>query len=265
MLPPWSQLIRHGAGDAPEAQVLATNVDLVFVMVALDREVNQSRLDRELAVAWDSGARPVVVLTKTDVLAKAESADAAAAVSAGVVGAAVVSTSSRDGTGLDELQGMIGRHDTVVLLGASGVGKSTMSNRLLGEEVLLTGEVRARDHKGRHTTTARHLLPLPTGGVLIDSPGIRSLGLWDAAEGIALTFPEIEDLSGQCRFRTATTTRNRAVPSRPHWPTARWTRPGSPVGASCGPRWPTSSAAARPEPGAGPPTDGRRQASHTSP
>lgn len=199
VLPAWSQLVRHSAGDATAAQVLAANVDLVFVMVGLDRNVNQSRLDRELAVAWDSGARPVIVLTKAD--AVADPSAAAAAVTDAVVGAEVVLTSSLDGSGVSELQTLIGATDTVVLLGASGVGKSTLANRLLGEEVLATGEVRTGDHKGRHTTTARHLLPLPGGGVLIDTPGIRGLGLWDAAEGISLTFPDVEALVEGCRFR----------------------------------------------------------------
>ena len=198
VLPRWSQLDRHGAGQTTEAQTLAADVDLVLITTGLDRPVRPSRVERELVVAWDSGARPVIVLTKADThpdpdAAAAELADAG-------VGADVVVTSAADGRGMDEVRALIGPSDTVVLLGASGVGKSTLANRLLGEERFEVAAVRGVDHKGRHTTVTRHLVPLPEGGVLIDTPGLRGIGVWEADEGLALAFADIEELAADCRF-----------------------------------------------------------------
>jgi ribosome biogenesis GTPase / thiamine phosphate phosphatase len=198
VLPRWSQLDRHGAGQATEAQTLAADVDLVLITTGLDRPVRPSRVERELVVAWDSGARPVIVLTKADMHPDPDAA--AAELATRVVGADVVVTSASDGRGVDEVRALIGPSDTVVLLGASGVGKSTLANRLLGEDRFEVGEVRGVDHKGRHTTVTRHLVPLPGGGVLIDTPGMRSLGVWEADEGLARTFADIEELAEGCRF-----------------------------------------------------------------
>jgi ribosome biogenesis GTPase len=138
------------------------------------------------------------VLTKADTCADADAA--AAAVTDRHAGVDVVVTCALDDRGIDDVAAHIGPHDTVVLLGASGVGKSTLANALLGREALDTGAVRELDHKGRHTTSSRHLLALPAGGVIIDTPGLRSLGLFEADTGIALAFPDIEELIDQCRF-----------------------------------------------------------------
>ncbi len=190
----WSALTRLD-------QVMAANVDVVLVLAALDRPLNLNRLERELVLAWDSGARPLVVLTKAD-LAIDENKAAAEIVEARAIGVDVLSTSARSGEGVDAIADRLRPNLTAVLLGASGVGKSTLANRLLGEEVLATREVRADDGRGRHTTTARHLLVVPTGGVLVDTPGIRSLGLGgDTGEGLAQAFPDIEELAAGCRFR----------------------------------------------------------------
>ncbi len=190
----WSALTRLD-------QVMAANVDVVLVLAALDRPLNLNRLERELVLAWDSGARPLVVLTKAD-QAIDENRAAADTVEARAIGVDVLSTSARSGEGIDAVAEHLRPNRTAVLLGASGVGKSTLANRLLGHEVMATREVRADDGRGRHTTTARHLLVVPTGGVLVDTPGIRSLGLGgDTADGLAQAFPEIEELAAGCRFR----------------------------------------------------------------
>jgi ribosome biogenesis GTPase len=190
----WSALTRLD-------QVMAANVDLVMVLAALDHPLNLNRLERELVLAWDSGARPVIVLTKAD-QALDENKAAAEIVEARAIGVDVLTTSARTGDGVEAIADHLRPNRTAVLLGASGVGKSTLVNRLLGDEVQVTREVRADDGRGRHTTTARHLLVVPTGGVLVDTPGIRSLGLaGDTADGLAQAFPEIEELAAGCRFR----------------------------------------------------------------
>lgn len=190
----WSALTRLD-------QVMAANVDVVMVLTALDRPLNLNRLERELVLAWDSGARPLVVLTKAD-QAIDENRSAISTVEARALGVDVLTTSARSGEGMDVVADHLRPNRTAVLLGASGVGKSTLVNRLLGREVQVTREVRADDGRGRHTTTARHLLVVPTGGVLVDTPGIRSLGLGgDTAVGLAQAFPEIEELAAGCRFR----------------------------------------------------------------
>lgn len=178
-------------------QVVAANVDVVFVVAGLDRPLNIRRLERELTLAWESGARPVVVLTKADRSPLLDVDDVADQL--GLVD--VVLASGVAEPGADALAAELAPGRTGVLLGASGVGKSTLVNRLLGDDVAATGAVREHDRRGRHTTTNRSLLPLPGGGVIIDGPGVRSLSVAGADEGIARTFPEIEELAGACRFR----------------------------------------------------------------
>ncbi|MGK5532186.1 ribosome small subunit-dependent GTPase A [Streptomyces sp. URMC 129] len=196
LLPRRTAIVRSSAARDSYGQVLAANVDTVVVAVSLAVPLDAGRLERLLALAWESGARPVVVLTQSDRAADPAEAIAEAAVAA--PGADVVATSAVTGEGMAELTALL--TGTVVLLGASGAGKSTLGNALLGGDVLDTGEVRHRDGKGRHTTVRRELLPLPGGGVLIDTPGLRGVGLHDAAEGLEQVFAEIEELAADCRF-----------------------------------------------------------------
>jgi len=199
VLPRRSELTRQRSDDADQRQVIAANVDVVLITVPLDREVNLNRLERELVVAWESGAVPAVALTKADL--HPEPQLAVDAVFARDPRVEVVVTSAVTGAGVEGVAALLRPHRTAVLLGSSGAGKSTIVNRLLGAEVQETAEVRAGDAKGRHTTTTRDLLLVPGGGVLIDTPGIRGLLLWSAAEGLSAAFPDIEELAERCRFR----------------------------------------------------------------
>jgi ribosome biogenesis GTPase len=194
VLPRWSSLIRADPVGVGE-QILAANVDLVAVTAPADR-LSPARVERELAVGWESGARPLVVLTKADLAPPGLIEE----LRARLAGVDVLSTSASSGDGVDELRAALRPSRTLVFLGPSGAGKSTLANALVGADVLATGEVRDGDRRGRHTTTSRHLLAVPGGGVLIDTPGIRSLGL-TGDEGIELAFPDIEDLAARCRFR----------------------------------------------------------------
>jgi len=185
-------------GEARGEQVLAANVDTVFLVHALTGTPNLRRLERELVLAYESGAAPVVVLTKAD-LADAPS-DAAAEYASVAPGVDIVVTSVVDGRGIDELRSYAAGNRTIALIGASGVGKSTLVNALVGDHVQETAAVRERDNRGRHTTTARELVLIPGGGVLVDTPGLRAVSLWDADEGFAQAFADIEELAARCRF-----------------------------------------------------------------
>lgn len=199
--PRSTELARRAAGRVPEAQVLAANIDHVFVMETLDRDVSVRRVERQLTIAWDSGATPVVILTKADAVDAEAAAEVVSDVQAVAPGAEVIPISSVDGSGLDKLRRYFGSGGTVALLGLSGIGKSTLVNALTGGAVQRTGEVRATDRRGRHTTVTRDLIPLPeVGGFVIDTPGIREVGLWQAYEGLALAFPEIAGEADACRF-----------------------------------------------------------------
>jgi ribosome biogenesis GTPase len=178
-------------------QVLAANVDTVFAVTAFGRDLNPRRLERYLTAAWDSGAQPVIVVTKLDVADDPEGD--LAAVEAIALGVAAHAVSSISGAGLDELEPYFERNRTVALLGSSGVGKSTLVNRLAGRELLATNDVR-RDGRGRHTTTHRELVALPGGGLILDTPGLRELQLWESGEGLAHTFEDIAAIAARCRF-----------------------------------------------------------------
>jgi ribosome biogenesis GTPase len=177
-------------------QVLAANVDVVLVAVPADR-VSISRVEREVAIGWDSGAEPVVLLTKSDL----DTGEAERDLRARLVGVDVLCVSAANGDGADDVARLLQPVRTGVLLGPSGAGKSTLTNLLMGREVTATGEVRQGDHRGRHVTSARELQVLPTGGVLIDTPGLRSLSLATDHGGVAAAFPDIEELAADCRFR----------------------------------------------------------------
>jgi ribosome biogenesis GTPase len=197
VLPRTSLLRRRDVGGEREQQ-LAANVDLVLLVCGLDRPVKSGRIQRGATLAWDAGATPAVVLTKAAVCGDAEGV--AVRVRDENPSLDVVVTSAHEGVGLDELRALVADR-TVVMLGESGAGKSSLLNALLGEDAAVIGRVRTGDAKGRHTTTARELRPLPGGGVLVDTPGIRAVGLWVDPGAVAMTFPDVEELAAGCRFR----------------------------------------------------------------
>ncbi len=200
ILPRRSAISRKDPDEQVTAeQVLAANLDVVAVVCALDRPVGQNRIERMLAAAWESGAAPAVVLTKADLAPNLGQAVAEAQAAAG--GVDVVVTSAVAGDGIDDVRALLRPSRTLALLGPSGAGKSSLVNRLVGDEVQPTGAVREADARGRHTTTARRLVPVPGGGVLLDTPGLRSLPLWDAGSGVAAAFDDVEDVALGCRFR----------------------------------------------------------------
>ena len=199
VLPRRTAIVRRAPTDhgAP-AQVLGTNMDIVVVMTSLNHDLNVRRLERYLALAWGSGARPVIVLSKADL---ATDLDAALAAVGAVAGdAAIHIVSSKTGVGLAHLAHAFAVGRTVAIIGSSGVGKSTLVNALAGELVEATGAVRADDARGRHTTSRRHLVLLPSGALVLDTPGMRELGLLDVDAGIEDAFEDIATLAAGCRF-----------------------------------------------------------------
>lgn len=199
VLPRKSKFSRKVAGQVTEEQIVATNVDTVFLFTALNLDFNVRRIERYLVLAWESGANPVIVLSKADLCEDPEAL--AAEVAAVAVGVPIHIISSAENRGLDELAAYISPGQTVALLGSSGVGKSTLVNRIYGKDILETGDIRSGDDKGKHTTTHRELITLPGGGILIDTPGMRELQLWDASEGLSTSFQDIEELTEMCFFQ----------------------------------------------------------------
>ena len=197
ILPRRSAFVRKVAGDNAVPQVLGTNLDTVLVVMGLDRDFSLRRLERFMTLAWESKATPVVVLNKSD-LAEDLATDLEV-VNDITRGAAVFTVSALTGDGLEPLRAYIGPGKTVALLGSSGVGKSTLVNRLVGAEVMTTGDLKD-DGRGRHTTTKRELIVLPGGGAIIDTPGLREVQMWAAEGGLAKTFDDIDALSKSCRF-----------------------------------------------------------------
>jgi ribosome biogenesis GTPase len=197
-LPRRSALVRKRPERSSAPQVLAANLDVVLLVTSLNRDFNPRRIERTLAMIWEGGAQPVVLLSKLDLCEEAASyREQAEAVALGVP---VHALSAHSGEGLDELAPYLQPARTLALIGSSGVGKSTLVNALLGQERLATADVRASDDRGRHTTTARELFVLPAGALLIDTPGLRELGLWDAAEGLDAAFEDVDALAASCRF-----------------------------------------------------------------
>ncbi len=198
VLPRRSRFVRKVAGKQIAEQVIVANIDVALVVAALDGDFNVRRIERYMAQCWESGARPAMVLNKAD--ACAESAQFAAQIEEISMGAPVFLVSAKTGEGVEALEASFQKGQTMVLLGSSGVGKSTLVNRLLQEERQPTYAVRDSDSRGRHTTTSRELFLLPKGAMIIDTPGLRELQLWNAAEGLTQAFADIDDLASQCRF-----------------------------------------------------------------
>lgn len=198
-----SAFIRKAAGGTSDEQVVAANVDIAFLCMSLGGDFNLRRLERYLSLAWESGALPVVVLTKADLCDDvSDRLRAAAEVAPGVD---VLVTDSTREDGYREVLERIGPSRTAALVGSSGVGKSTLVNRLVGADCLATGGVRD-DGRGRHTTVRRELVLLPNGGIVIDTPGMRELGMWHDSEGLDRSFADVESYFGACRFADCTHT-----------------------------------------------------------
>jgi ribosome biogenesis GTPase len=196
VVPRRTVFVRRAADETAAAQVVAANVDVALVVAAVT-DLNARRLERYVTAAWDSGATPVVVLTKADL---ADDLDAAVAeAQAAAPGVRVLVTSAVAGEGLDGVRAELAPNRTGALLGPSGAGKSSLLNRLLGEERFATGEIRA-DGRGRHTTTHRELVPLPEGGIVLDTPGMRELGMWADEESLDAAFDDVAELAAACRF-----------------------------------------------------------------
>jgi ribosome biogenesis GTPase / thiamine phosphate phosphatase len=203
VLPRRTVFSRKETMDRVGEQVVAANVDTVFLVSALGHDLNLRRLERYLTAGWDSGAEPVVVLTKSD-LHPGEVDEAVAAVEGIAFGVPVHAASNVTKEGLDALDRYLGPGRTVALLGSSGVGKSTLVNSLLGEERMATAAVREDDERGRHTTSHRELVQLPGGALLLDTPGMRELQLWVDEEALDTAFADVSELAAQCRFSDCT-------------------------------------------------------------
>lgn len=199
ILPRTSAVARKAAGFGGGEQLVAANVDTLLICCGLDGDYNPRRIERYLTLAYGSGAAPVVVLTKADLCDEAE--ERVAEVEAVAIGAPVIVVGYAEEDGIDAVRRLVKPGSTAALVGSSGVGKSTLINRLLGREAMATGTVRDSDQRGRHTTTHRQLLLLPGGGVLIDTPGLRELQLWADASDLGSSFADIEALAADCRFR----------------------------------------------------------------
>jgi ribosome biogenesis GTPase / thiamine phosphate phosphatase len=201
VLPRRSAFVRRASfeGNRAEAHTIAANIDVVMLVHALTSPPKERRLERELVLAWDSGARPVVVLTKRDLVV--DPAASVATLQAAAPDVTILTASGISGEGIDALAAFAADNATIALLGASGVGKSTLVNALVGRGAQATAAVREGDGRGRHTTVAVELVPLVEGGWLVDTPGVRAVSLWSSGHGIERAFADVFDVMDRCRFR----------------------------------------------------------------
>ncbi|MEH6987293.1 ribosome small subunit-dependent GTPase A [Cytobacillus firmus] len=202
VLPRKSKFSRKAAGVNTEEQIVAANVDTIFLVNSLNEDLNLRRLERYLLLTWESGAAPVIVLTKADLCENLE--EKLAEVDTVAMGVPVISISVMEERGIDLLKPFLEPGKTIALLGSSGVGKSTLTNYLLGAEKQKVQDIRISDDKGKHTTTHRELILLPEGAILIDTPGMRELQLWESESGLSESFTDIEQAAENCRFRDCT-------------------------------------------------------------
>lgn len=199
ILPRKSKFSRKTVGAKTEEQIVATNIDTVFLVSGLDGDYNLRRIERYLTLAWSSGANPVIILNKIDLCENL--AQRLLEVESLALGVPIITISAANNQGLDDLKSYLKPGQTVALLGSSGVGKSTITNQLIGFAIASVQPVRSGDDRGKHTTTHRELITLPTGGLIIDTPGMREIQMWSSNQGLQSTFADIKTLATQCRFR----------------------------------------------------------------
>ena len=197
-----TSISRKAAGKIAEQQILCANVDWIFVVTSMNQEFNLRRLERYLSVAWESGAQPVLILNKADLCHDPTSFKTEAELAAN--GVNIHLASAMTGLGMEIFEQYLAHGKTGVMIGSSGVGKSTLINTLIGRNLQKVGSIRLDDDHGRHTTTFRELIPIATGGIVFDTPGMRELGLWDSTQGLSKTFEDLEILAENCKYRNCT-------------------------------------------------------------